>query len=109
MAYLRRQRRFGASERVTVRLTTAQRDVLLGARGVSPTLGHLLHRAHVTDGQLAVRLARGELDTLIAAAANVAVADRQAERGMATLLRYLESIEDRFVDAGGDDEAGGAA
>jgi hypothetical protein len=98
MPYTRRRHRLSASGRVTIRLTTAQRDVFIESSKLPASLGHLLHRAPVRDGKLNVRVTRGELDALITAAAICQPKDRREEKNLGTLLRYLERLEDRFEE-----------
>lgn len=98
MAYLRQRPRIPATGRVTVRLTPAQRDLFIGSAATPKNLSHALHRAAVREGKLAVRLDRELLDTLILAAAKLPAADRKSERSIETLLRYLESLADRFAE-----------
>lgn len=111
MPFSRQRPRIPPTGRVTIRLTPAQRDVLLGEVSTPKNLGHALHRAAVRRGELTLRVTRDELDAIILGAANAAVPDRAAERALATFLRYLESMEDRFADPEAEegDEAGDAA
>jgi hypothetical protein len=83
---------------VTARLTPAQRDVLIGAPGTPRALGHALHHAHVDRGELSIRLNRESVDALIAAAAAIKPEGLAADRALDTLLRYLETLADRFED-----------
>lgn len=89
--------------RVAVRLTTAQRDMFIRSPEVPKDLGHLLHRAPVRAGKLSIRVTREALDALIAAAARHGANGREEERALATLVRYLEGLEDRFEEP--EDEA----
>lgn len=105
MPYSRQLPRIKPTARVSVRLTTSQRDLLVEAPGTPRDLGHLLHRAAVRDGKLSVQLNRTEIEKLVAAAARLAPVDRRGQRDLDALLRYLESLEDRFVRE--DDESSG--
>jgi hypothetical protein len=99
MAYLRRRPKLAPTARVTIRLTPVQRDLFLGTAELPPTLAHALHRATVREGKLQVRITRAELEQLIAVAARVPASDAAADRALGALLRYLESMDDRFEDA----------
>jgi hypothetical protein len=99
MPYSRQRPRIAPTGRIALRLTPEQRDLFLGSGHLPKDLGHVLHRAAVRQGKLMVRLSREELDTLIAAGAKVSPSDAAAERNLDTLLRYLESLADRFEDA----------
>lgn len=77
--------------------------MLLGTASTPKQLGHALHRAAVRRGELTLRVTREELDALILSAANAAVPDRAAERALATFLRYLESMEERFAEPEAED------
>lgn len=101
MPFARQRPRVAPHARVSVRLATAQRDRLLAA-ALPRELGHLLHRARVTGGKLTVRLTRTEIETLITTAAAISAPDRRTDRELASLLRYLESIEDRFANPESD-------
>lgn len=98
MSYLRQRPRIAPNGRVTVRLTPAQRDALIAAPGTPRSLSHALHRAHVTRGELSLRIAGAELDAFIAAAATAPAKDKKSERALAMLLRYPEGLEDRFAE-----------
>lgn len=100
MPFQRQRSRVEATDRVSVRLNTRQRDLLIASPETPRKLGHLLHRAPVRDGKLSVRLTRGEIESLVAAAARAAPVERSVERELNGLLRYLESLEDRFVREG---------
>lgn len=106
MSYLRQRPRIAPTGRVALRITPAQRDELLRSQRTPQSLAHMLHRAAVKGGWLSLRVGRDELDTLIMAAADVRAADRKEERVLTSLLDYLESIEERFVDP--ENEKGGA-
>lgn len=67
-------------------------------------LGHMLHRAPVRSGKLTIRVDRASLDALIRVTARASPTDRREERALASLLRYLESLEDRFADPEPDAE-----
>lgn len=107
MPHTRRQPRVAPTGRVTVRLSTEQRNLFIESAETPKDLGHALHRAPVREGKLTVRVDRAELDALIAAAANIDTSDRREERALQSLLRYLESLEDRFEDPPGEEEAAG--
>lgn len=98
MPHSRRQPRIAPTGRITIRLSTGQRDFLMNSPELPKALGHTLHRAVVRRGELSMRVTRDELDTLILVAAAMRVPDRKSERELATFLRYLESMEDRFED-----------
>ncbi len=108
MPYSRQRPRIPPTGRVTIRLTPAQRDVLTAQANLPQRLGHALHRAPVRRGELSLRVTRSELDAIIVAAAGAAVPDRAAERALATFLRYLESMEDRFGEVEEEDDGRGA-
>lgn len=99
MPYSRQRSRIAPTGRVTIRLTPAQRDFFLEAGATPKDLGHALHRATVREGKLTLRVTRESLDALIAVAARTRVPDRRLERELLTLLRYLESMEDRFAES----------
>lgn len=96
--------RVPATGRVTLRLSPAQRDRFLRAPGVPRALAHALRNAPVREGWLAARVARAELDALAVAVADAMGADRRAARELASLARYLETMERRFLEP--SDEAG---
>lgn len=96
MPYTRRQPRIAATGAISIRLSPAQRDLLMHSLHVPQEVGHLLHRATVREGRLMVRLKREALDALIAAAAHAPAADRKVERDLDALLGYLEAMADRF-------------
>ena len=98
MPYSRQRPRIAPTGRVTLRLNTLQRDLFIHSPDTPKNLAHVLHRATVREGKLTVRVSREELDALIAAAANVEAPDRQTDRALAALLRYMESLEDRFAE-----------
>jgi hypothetical protein len=108
MPYSRQRPRIGPTGRITIRLSTGQRDFLLNSAELPKALGHALHRAVVRRGELSARVTRGELDALIVVAAAMRVPDRKSEKELAMFLRYLESMEDRFEDANVE-ETGDAA
>lgn len=107
MPYSRRLPRIPSTGRIAVRLNTAQRDLFVHDPAVPKNLGHALHRAPVREGKLALRLSREELEALITAAAKAPAPDRQAERSMSALLKYLESLLDRFAEPPETSERGG--
>ncbi|MDF3058135.1 MAG: hypothetical protein K0R17_2350 [Rariglobus sp.] len=96
MHYSRRQPRVAPTGRITVRLSTDQRDLFIKASEVPRDLAHALHRAPVRGGKLSIRITREFLDALIAAAAKSQAPDRRAERDLVALLGYLEGLEERF-------------
>jgi hypothetical protein len=104
MPYLRQLPRIPATGKVAVRLTPAQRDLLLGSSRLTRETGHLLHRAPVRKGKLEVRLGRDALDTLILAgaaaipAAPASRAERELARALDTFVGYLENLSDRFEE-----------
>lgn len=101
MPYSRQRPRIAANGRIAVRLTTAQRDLFVRDADVPRPLSHELHRAPVKAGKLSVRVTRESLDALIAAAAKMPAGNRDDERSLATLVRYLEGLEDRFAEPEG--------
>ena len=103
MPHQRRRPRIPANGRVTLWLNTAQRDVFVHSRETPQALGHALHRAPVKKGKLTLRVTRESLDALILAAANATPKNASEERAFNTLIRYLESLEDRFEEDVGDD------
>lgn len=96
MPYLRQRPKIPATGRVTIRLNTAQRDLLMQAPSTPRELGHRLHRAPVHKGKLELRVDRNELAALIASAVKAPAADRQTEKSLDVFVRYLEEIEERF-------------
>jgi uncharacterized protein (DUF1778 family) len=105
MPYSRQRPRVPSNGRIAVRLTTAQRDLFIKAVETPKDLAHALHRAPVREGKLSIRVTRESLDALVAAAANSRPPDREAERVLVALLRYLESLEDRFAEPEDPDHA----
>lgn len=101
MPYSRQRPRIAPNGRVPVRLTTAQRDLFIQAGEIPRELGYALHRAPVKAGKLRASVTRAALETLISVAAKSGSRDREEERALAALVRYLEGLEDRFE---GDDE-----
>ncbi len=99
MLYPRRRARVLPTGRVTIRLTTAQRDLFLKAPDLPRGLGHELHRAPVRAGKLSLRVDLAKLEAMISAAAATSTSDRQSARSLETLLRYLELAEERFEQA----------
>ncbi len=104
MPYSRQRPRIPANGRISIRLTTAQRDWFLRDDAAPKDLAQALHHAAVREGKLALRVARPALETLIAIAARAPATDRKTERDLAALLRYLESVDDRFDDRSNEDE-----
>ncbi|MCR6656779.1 MAG: hypothetical protein NVV63_13430 [Opitutus sp.] len=104
MPFSRKRPRIAASGAVSVRVDPHQRDLLMKAPGMPASLGHALHRAPVREGKLSVRMSRENLDTAIAALARVPAEGRDEERELDTLLRYLETLADRFEDGEPDEE-----
>jgi hypothetical protein len=102
MPYLRQLPRIPATGKIAVRLTPAQRDVLLGSSRTPRDVGHRLHRAPVRKGKLEVRVGREALDALILIAAAAiptapaSRAEREQARALDTFVRYLEDLSDRF-------------
>jgi hypothetical protein len=105
MPYSRQRPRIASNGRIAVRLSTSQRDLFIRAPETPKDLAHVLHRAPVRSGKLSVRLTRVSLEALIAAAANSHAPDRKAAHELATLLRYLEGLEDRFAEPEYEDES----
>lgn len=105
MPYTRRQPKIAGTGAISIRLSPAQRDLLMRSPHVPQEVGHLLHRATVREGKLGVRLKREALDALITAAAHVPAADAKAERDLDALLRYLEAMADRFERIGEGEES----
>ena len=103
MPYQRRRPRIPATGRVTLWLNPAQRDLFVHSPDTPRALSHALHHAPVQKGKLTLRVTRYSLDALIAAAAKFAPQSRGEDRALATLLRYLESLEDRFAEIVDDD------
>jgi hypothetical protein len=83
--------------------------MFIASATVPKDLGHVLHRAAVRGGELSVRVDRADLDRLIMAAANQSSPDKRAERKLEALLRYLETMSDRFEEPeeGNEYEAAG--
>lgn len=104
MPYSRQRPRVPAGGRASIHLSPEQRDWLIHSVDTPRDLGHALHRAPVRQGKLSLRVTREELDALIRAAAAIAATDKQMERTVAALLRYLESVEDRFEDENASEE-----
>jgi len=96
MPYLRRRQRIPATGRVTIKLTTAQRDQLINSPGLPLKLGHLLHRSPVKQGKLHVRVTRPELNMLILCAVDLPTPSLATKRAVDVFLGYLETQEDRF-------------
>lgn len=106
MPYSRQRPRIPASGRVSIRLSTSQRDSFIGEPSLPRNLGHALHRSPVRDGKVVIRVTRTELDALIRIAAAARPLDRRAERATQSFLRYLESQEDRFAVPDEEDDSG---
>jgi hypothetical protein len=102
MPYSRRRPRISATGRVSVRLSTRQRDLFLGSRDVPASLVFALKHAPVRDGKLSLRITRSELDHLIATVAKIAPRDKAHERDLNTFLDYLDGLEDRFEETESD-------
>ena len=98
MPYLRRRPKIPAQGRAPVRMTPAQRDLLIARPELPRPQGQLLHRARVGEGKLQVRFTRDELDAVIAAAIRIPAPDRAAERALDTFIDYLEDQSDRFAE-----------
>lgn len=94
--------RVAPTGRVSIRLGTAQRDLFARSADTPRNLACTLRNAPVRDGKLSVRVTRPELASLIAIAARAPAEGKREERELATLVRYLEGIEDRFRDPGPD-------
>jgi DNA/RNA-binding domain of Phe-tRNA-synthetase-like protein len=104
MPHPRRRPRVAPTGRVSLRLTTEQRDQFLASSQTPRELGHTLHRAVVRNGKLTIRVTRDALEALIIAAARTTPTNRHAERALDALLRYLESRSDQFAEAEGEAE-----
>jgi hypothetical protein len=98
MPFLRREPRVSAKGKATLRLSPSQRDWLLRCHELPPALVHLLRRASVREGWLALRVSRDELERLIVAGARQEAPDRAAENELIALAKYLEATADRFED-----------
>lgn len=98
MPYQRRRPRIPASGRIALWLNPAQRDLFVHSPDTPRALSHVLHHAPVQKGKLTIRVTRESLDALIAAAAKFAPQSLAEDRSITTLLRYLESLEDRFAE-----------
>lgn len=104
MPYSRRRPRVAPTGRISLRLNTRQRDLLIHAADTPKDVGHALHHAPVRDGKLALRVTRHALDALIAVVARTDFPDRRSERELDAFLHYLESRADRFAEPDGDNE-----
>jgi hypothetical protein len=102
MPYLRQRARVPATGRIAVKLAPDQRDLFIASGRLPKALGHLLHRAPVRQGKLVVQLTRAELDAVIAAGVGVPARDPASDRRLDALLRYLESLADRFEEPADD-------
>jgi hypothetical protein len=102
MPYSRRLPRIAPTGRITIWLNPAQRDLFIQSPDTPKDLSHALHHAPVRSGKLTVRVTREALDALIAVAANFSAQSRGEERAITTLLRYLETLEDRFAEEEAD-------
>lgn len=91
--------RVAANGRVSVRLSPSQRDLFTRAAATPRALAYALRNAPVREGRLSVRVRRGELEALVAAAVATPAADRREERELVALVRYLEGLEDSFEEA----------
>jgi hypothetical protein len=107
MPYLRQRPRIPATGKIAVRLSTAQRDLLMGSAGLPREIVFTLKRAPVKKGKLEVRVRRASLDAMILAAAAAipelppAPVPRSIltmRRQLDTFVRYVEDLEDRFED-----------
>lgn len=96
MHYSRQRPRVAPTGRISIRLTTWQRDLLMAAATTPKDLGHVLHRAPVRGGKLSIRVTRETLEALIATVAKSPAPQERTERDMKALLGYLETLEDRF-------------
>jgi hypothetical protein len=99
MPYLRQRQKIPENGRITVKLTPAQRDQLIGNSSMPRRLGHLLHRAAVKQGKLHIRLTRLELDTLIDCAVVLPIPNPASKRALDIFIDYLETQADRFEPA----------
>lgn len=90
--------RVAANGRVSVRLSPSQRDLFTRAATVPRDLAFALRNAPVREGKLSVRVRRAELEAMTAAAVAASAADRRQERELASLVRYLEGLEDSFAE-----------
>ena len=107
MPYSRRLPRIAPNGRIALWLSPTQRDLFIGSPEIPQDLGHALHRAPVRKGKLTLRVTRDSLDALIRAAAGFTAQGRGDERALATLLRYLQSLEGRFDDGPADEAPDG--
>jgi hypothetical protein len=105
MPFQRRRPRIPANGRVTLWLNPAQRDLFVHSPDTPKMLSHLLHHAPVTKGKLTIRVTRESLDALIATAARFSPQTAGEDRAIATLLRYLESLEERFAEVSDDTDS----
>ena len=103
MPYPRRLPPIAPNGRIALWLNPAQRDFFIASPETPKDIGHALHRAPVRNGKLTLRVTRESLDALIRAAAAFSAQSKGEERALATLLRYLESLEDRFEDEADED------
>ena len=108
MPYQRRRSLIPATGRVALWLTPAQRDLFIFSPDTPKSLGHALHHAPVRKGKLTLRITRESLNALIDVAAKFAPQSAGEDRAIATLLRYLESLEDRFADDEGEHAPAGS-
>lgn len=98
MPYSRQRPRIAANGRIAVRLTTRQRDLFTHDADIPRPLSFALRQAPVRAGKLSVRITREGLDALIAVAAKAPANNRDEEKDLAVLVRYLEGLEDRFSE-----------
>lgn len=107
MPYLRQRQRIPVNGKITVRLSTDQRDLLIGSPTLPRDIVFALKRAPVKKGKLEVRLGRDSLDKtiLVVAAAIPELPAGPAPRSLVTMrrtldtfVRYLEDLSDRFED-----------
>lgn len=96
MPYSRQPPKIAPTGRVTLQLSTAQRDLFVQSDRTPRGLIHELRRAPVREGKLSVRVTQASLAALIEAVAAMNAPDRRAEKALDSLMRYLESLEERF-------------
>lgn len=95
--------RFAPTGRASIRINPRQRDLFVRAAETPRNLAYALRNAPVREGKLSVRVTRPELDALIAVAAGAAAETRTEERELASLVRYLEGVGDRFLEPEADE------
>jgi hypothetical protein len=106
MHYSRQRPRVASTGRISVRLAIWQRDLFIASNVIPKDLAHMLHRTPVRAGKLSIRITREFLDELIAVASKSRAPEGRTEREIVTLLRYLETLEDRFEPSEKPDEGG---